>query len=223
MENSLFGQGYFTIQDEASQLIAHLVNPQEGETIIDACCGPGGKLSHIYELGQEKITLIGVEKNKDQMDKAKHTMARLGHEAVEFVADDFLKYKPAIPPNKILLDAPCSGLGVLRRHPEGKWLKTEAIIKDMAIQQKKFIEKALDILPQKGMLIYSVCSFELEETIEQQKWIQKKFGDSVEIVSPVALLPDFYKRYVTRENILLLFSGNQNEADGFGAFIVRKV
>lgn len=69
---SLFGQGYYTIQDEAAQLIGYLVDPKEGEVIADACCGPGGKLSHLYELGDEKITLIGVETKGSQFRKAQN-------------------------------------------------------------------------------------------------------------------------------------------------------
>ena len=122
---SFFGRGFYTIQDEASQLIGYLVAPTEGEVLADVCAGPGGKLSHVYELGAEKIQLIAVEKNQVQYNRARDTMHRLGHEKVDWVQEDFMTWKPANKLDKILLDAPCSGLGVLRRHPEGKW-KQEA-------------------------------------------------------------------------------------------------
>ncbi len=220
-EDSLFQKGFYTIQDEASQLIAHLVDPKEGESIIDAAAGPGGKLSHIYELGNGKLDLIAVERNSDQMRKAKETLSRLQHENLTWVESDFLDYKPKSLVDKVLLDAPCSGLGVIRRHPEGKWQKKATLITEMATLQRKLIEHAMTLINPGGEFIFSVCSFEPEETINQVKWIQDKYGDRIELLSPVSRLPDYYKRYVTRDNILLIYSGNQDEIDGFGAFIIK--
>jgi 16S rRNA (cytosine967-C5)-methyltransferase len=220
-EESLFQKGYYTIQDESSQLIAHLADPKETESIIDAAAGPGGKLSHIYELGNGKTNLVAVERNADQMRKAKETLTRLQHTNLTWVESDFLDYKPKNLVDKVLLDAPCSGLGVLRRHPEGKWQKTATLITEMANLQRKLIEHALTLIKPGGELIFSVCSFEPEETIGQVKWIQDKYGDRIELLSPVSRLPDYYKRYVTRDNILLIYSGNQDEIDGFGAFIIK--
>ena len=220
-EDSLFQKGFYTIQDESSQLIAHLVDPKEGETVVDAAAGPGGKLSHIYELGNAKLNLIAVERNSDQMRKAKETLARLQHENLTWVESDFLDYKPKGLVDKVLLDAPCSGLGVIRRHPEGKWQKTAKLITEMTALQRKLIEHAMTLIKPGGELVFSVCSFEPEETIGQAKWIQDKYGDRIELLSPVSRLPDYYKRYVTRDNILLIYSGNQDEIDGFGAFIIK--
>ncbi len=222
-EESLFGEGYYTVQDEAAQLIGYLVDPQEGETIVDACCGPGGKLGHIYELGVGKIKLIGLDRNADRLEKAKESMTRLGHiEGVEYSVADFMQWSCPSPPDKILLDAPCSGLGVLRRHPEGKWQKTQEVVTSLVSTQRDMIAKAIDILKPGGELIYSVCSFEPEESSNHADWAIKKFGDRAEIVSPVHRLPDYYKKYVTRDNVLMVYAGNQDDMDGFGAFILRK-
>lgn len=218
---SIFGQGYYTIQDEASQLIAYLVAPEAGESIADVCAGPGGKLSHVYELGQEKIELIAVEQDPDQMQRAKDTMQRLGHQQLSWIAADFLSWSPPQKLQKILLDAPCSGLGVLRRHPEGKWHKTPDLVLKMAEQQWKMIVHALKQLKVGGELIYSVCSFEQEETEDHLTKLQNEFGDKIEVVSPLPRLPDYYKKYVTREQLLAVYAGNQDDMDGFGAFIIR--
>jgi 16S rRNA (cytosine967-C5)-methyltransferase len=224
-EGSLFAQGFYTIQDEASQLIGHLVNPEEGQTILDACSGPGGKLSHICELGQGKIRLTAVEKSFDQIEKAKKTMVRLGfQDEVTFIHQDFLEWQPnpEDPPiDKILLDAPCSGLGVLRRHPEGKWQKNHDLIPSMVEQQNLLIQKTLKLLKVGGELIYSVCSFEPEESEVHLKMLQQKYGAKIEILSPVSRLPDYYKRYVTRKNLLTIYGGNQDDMDGFAAFIIK--
>ncbi len=220
-ESKLFQDGVFTVQDEASQLIGYLVNPEPEQTIADVCAGPGGKLSHVYELGQEKITLYAVEKDQDQYEKAQQTLNRLGHQKLTWVHEDFLTWSAQEKLDKILLDAPCSGLGVLRRHPEGKWSKNVKLVEAMAEQQWTMIKHALDQLKPGGELIYSVCSFESEETEDHLKRIKEEMSDRVEIISPVNRLPDYYKKYVTQDQLFAVYAGNQDDMDGFGAFIVR--
>ncbi|MES2744080.1 MAG: 16S rRNA (cytosine(967)-C(5))-methyltransferase RsmB [Bdellovibrionota bacterium] len=220
-ESKLFQEGFFTVQDEASQLIGYLVAPEADQIIADACAGPGGKLSHVYELGLEKITLYAIEKDDDQYKKAQETLDRLGHKKVSWVHEDFLTWTSPEKLDKLLLDAPCSGLGVLRRHPEGKWHKTLKLVDTMAQQQWSMILHALKQLKVGGELIYSVCSFETEETEAHLARIKAELGDKVEVVSPLNRLPDFYKKYVTHDQIFAVYAGNQEEMDGFGAFIVR--
>ena len=220
---SLFSQGEYTIQDEASQLIGFLVNPQPGETIVDACSGPGGKLTHMVELLHgEKAQITAIEKDDEQLRRAKENVDRLGHTGkVEFQQCDFLEYKPDAKVDKILLDAPCSGLGVLRRHPEGKWHKKLELVHKMSALQKKMIDHALSLLKKDGELIFSVCSYEKEETLDHVSRLEREWGDKLELISPTTRLADYYKKYVTRENFLLVYSGNQDSMDGFGAFILK--
>ena len=132
-------------------------------------------------------------------------MARLSHDQnVEWVQTDFTKWNiSGEKADKILLDAPCTGLGILRRHPEGKWQKDEASIKKLSSIQKDLITHALKQIKVGGLLIYSVCSFEPEESIRHLKWLLSQHKDSIEQVSPVSLLPGYFKRYVTKENLLI--------------------
>lgn len=220
-EGSLFAGGHFTYQDEASQLIGFLVAPESGQTVVDTCAGPGGKLTHIYEAAKGDFNLIAIEKNPRQMQRAKDNMERMQHLQVEWVETDFLTWQPQRPVDKILLDAPCTGLGVLRRHPEGKWQKQRDSIPKIAGVQWDMIQLALQQLKIGGELIYSVCSFETEETEDHLKRLQETYQEKIEIISPVARLPDYYKKYVTRTNLLHIFPGNQDDMDGFGAFIVK--
>jgi 16S rRNA (cytosine967-C5)-methyltransferase len=219
---SLFARGFYTIQDQASQIIPYLLNVGPDETILDASAGPGGKFAHIYELGAEKIALIGIEKDADQMQRAKDNMKRLGHvKSVTYIEADFLTVKPTEKISKILLDAPCTGLGVLRRHPEGKWHKDLSGIAAMSKRQREMIAHALTLLDKGGELLYSVCSFEPEESLEHLNWIKSEFNDKIEVISLVSRLPDYFKRYVTRENALMIYAGNQDDMDGFAAFAVK--
>ena len=219
---SLFGRGYYTIQGLASQLIPYLCKLESGLTIIDAAAGPGGKLTHMCEMTTGNAKIFALEKNDSQLERARQTAKRLGHdENIEWIHKDFMDYTPSTPVDRVLLDAPCTGLGVLRRHPEGKWQKSESGIKELAVQQRKMIEHSLKMLKKNGELIYSVCSFEPEETELQAKWILETYGSKVELISPVSRLPDYFKRYVTRDNVLMIFAGNPDEMDGFGAFIIK--
>ena len=221
-KDSLFRQGLFTVQDEASQMIAYLVAPQEGEKIADACSGPGGKLSHVYELGKEKVSLFSIEKDNSQMNRIKENMDRLGHaKSVEYFETSFLDWEPKEKLDKVLLDAPCSGLGVIRRHPEGKWHKKQDGQNEIIKLQSQLIDKAIASLKDGGELIYSVCSFELNECEHHLTRLLDKFGDKIEVVSPATRLPNYYKKYVTRKNYLAVYAGNPDDMDGFSAFIIR--
>lgn len=220
-EGSMFAEGWYSVQDEASQIIGYLVAPQEGEVIIDACCAPGGKLGHLYELSHGKAVLYAVDVSEQKLARVKSNWQRLGFTDPHWVTADFLQFTPEQVPQKILLDAPCSGLGVLRRHPEGKWHKKQDIVAVCAEKQRALIDHALRCLPAGGELIYSVCSFETEETLDQLDWIRSNFGDRIEVISAASRIPDYYKRFVTREDCLLIFSGNKDRMDGFGAFIIR--
>lgn len=221
-DGSLFSQGYYTIQDEASQLIGHMLNLSENDLVVDACCGPGGKLTHLYELGKENAHITGIERDKIQFEKTRSNLNRLGITNISLLNLDFLDYSPSEAPTKILIDAPCSGLGVLRRHPDGKMHKSPEIIPKMVDLQKKLLIHALDMLKPGGELVFSVCSFEEEETLGHINWLKKKFNDKIEIVSLGSRLQDFYKKYVTSDGLLAVYAGNQDLMDGFGAFLIRK-
>lgn len=224
---SLFQKGQFTIQDEASQLIAPLLSPKEGEVIYDACSGPGGKTGHIFELSGGLARITAVEKDPGQIKKAQETFARLTHntrgEQVTWLEQDFLSFQPEEKADKILLDAPCSGLGVIRRHPEGKWRKSPKSIPILSALQEKLLAHAFSLLKPGGELVYSVCSFEPEETLHHLNWLEQQYKGSYELISPSSRLPDYYKRFVTRENALMIYSGNKDGMDGFGAFIIKKI
>lgn len=228
---SIFGQGFYTIQDISSQIIGYLVDPQPEQIIVDGASGKGGKLGHLFELSRGKAHLFAIEPKADQIKMAQDTAQRMGYDVfpesypIEWVQRDFQDWRPkqGAEPDKVLMDAPCSGLGVLRRHPEGKWQKKEMLIRSMATVQQSLISHAIEVLKPGGELIFSVCSFEPEETLFHLDFIKNQFGDKIELVSPVSRLPDYFKRYVTRDNLFMVYAGNQDDMDGFGAFIIKKI
>ena len=220
-QGTLFDAGYYTIQDEAAQLVSFLVNPQAGENVLDLCSGLGGKLSHLCELSDGEARITAIDKNNKRLQQGQETLQRLGHEGVTFLCKDISKWSSPEQVDKILLDAPCSGLGVLRRHPEGKWHKEEALIKQMAQLQRELIIRSFAWLKKGGELVYSVCSFEVEEANAVLDYVRAELGERMTLVSPVSRLPDYYKRYVTRRNVLQIYPGNHDAMDGFSAFIIR--
>lgn len=220
-EGSLFAQGYYTFQDEAAQLISFLVQPQRGEHIIDLCTGKGGKLTHIYELANGEAQITAVDKSTKHLQAARDNAVRMGHDGINYVHADALAWDFDGKVDKILLDAPCSCLGILRRHPEAKWHKQAAIINEMEQLQRRLLMRAAEWLKGGGELIYSVCSFEVEESINMLEFCKRKYKDRIQVISPVARIPDYYKQYVTRKNILQIYSGNNDLIDGFSAFIIK--
>ncbi len=157
-----FDRGEFYIQDEGAQLTAYLVDPRPGEAILDVCAAPGGKTTHLAELSDGKAKLTATDVNVDRLSLLKENVDRLETPGVTIET-----MEEALSPgrlyDKILVDAPCSALGILRRIPEGKWWKKKDIIEKHATIQREILEKVLSYLKVGGSLIYVTCSTEPEE------------------------------------------------------------
>ncbi len=161
-----FHQGLFTIQGESSALVAPLLLPDPGDTIIDSCSAPGGKATHLAELMGDKGQVYAVELQKSRLQLVKKAARRLGLQSVKpLLADSRSLEKQNLPaPAAVLVDAPCTGLGVIRRLPEIKWRRREKDLLAMQFLQLDLLRSAARILPPGGKLLYSVCTTEPEET-----------------------------------------------------------
>lgn len=157
-----FLKGHFFIQDEGSQLVGHIVNPQANENILDACSSPGGKLCNIAISANNKAKITACDINEHKILKIKENVKRLDLKNIDFEITDFLEFNNNQKFDKILVDAPCSGLGVLNRHLEGKFIEKD--FDKFAEVQKKMLDKAGELLQENGVLIYSVCTITKEET-----------------------------------------------------------
>ena len=162
-----YGNGWFAVQDQAAQLVSFFVNPQAGEAVLDACAAPGGKTAHLAALA--KVHLTAVEKDPARVERLRENLHRLRVSDVEIVVGDvgdsaLLSERRF---DRALVDAPCTGTGVIRRHPDIKWRRTEADIERMAkVQEKILIEVAKRVVPG-GWLVYATCSLEPEENQRQ--------------------------------------------------------
>lgn len=161
-----FRSGLYTIQGEGSALVAPLLEPSPEDKVIDLCSAPGGKTTHLAELMDDRGQIFAVELKKSRLQLIEKAVARLNLQSVRPVLADGRKVdKGKVPaPTAILVDAPCSGLGVIRRLPEIKWRRKEADLQDMQILQLQLLDNAANILQPGGKLLYSVCTTEAEET-----------------------------------------------------------
>lgn len=164
-----FAAGLWTVQDLGAQRIGYLVAPAPGQRVLDACAGLGGKSAHLAELSDDRATIVAVDVSRKKLALAEGTAVRLGLHAIETRAIDLLEPEALAGESfdAALLDAPCSGLGVLRRHPEAKWRVAEALIGEMATVQRRLLDTVAARVRPGGVLVYSVCTFTAEEGPDQ--------------------------------------------------------
>lgn len=168
-----FADGAVTVQDLSAQWAATLLEPQDGEWILDACAAPGGKTTHILELAPEaKVIALDVEAHR--LKRVEENLARLNQRAIVVCGDaakpdEWLAEigESAVKFDRILLDAPCSATGVIRRHPDIKWLRQETDIAQLAELQKRILHALWEKLKPNGILLYATCSVLPEENREQ--------------------------------------------------------
>ncbi|MCX5834690.1 MAG: 16S rRNA (cytosine(967)-C(5))-methyltransferase RsmB [Deltaproteobacteria bacterium] len=162
----LFRQGLIHVQDEASQLIAHLVSPRQGEKIADLCCGAGGKATHMAERMENNGKILAMDLNVKKIHALKTNARRLGIRIIETRHGD-VSLLPETPApdtyDRVLLDAPCSGLGTLRRNPEIKWRLTEEALSAFPPLQIALLKGASTCVKRGGVLVYSTCTIMPEE------------------------------------------------------------
>lgn len=163
-----FKEGHFTIQDESSALVAQIMNPKAGSTVIDLCSAPGGKATHIAEKMNNKGRIIAKDIYEHKLKLIDENAKRLGINIIEVGISDALKMDNSLT-NKgdyVLVDAPCSGLGLIRRKPEMKINKKEKHIKTLSKLQMKILNNAKNYVKIGGTLVYSTCTLEKEENID---------------------------------------------------------
>jgi len=183
----LLEAGDCVVQDESSMLVGHVVDPQPGSIVVDACAAPGGKTSHLAILGGESCRVIAIDRNSRRLDALCKTVNRLGLANIEVVEGDSAKLGDylSLAPDAILVDAPCSGLGTLRRRPELKWRRTREDLRRLAETQLALLDGCAEVLRPGGVMVYSVCTYTLEETTEVMASFLAKRPDYVlDDVSP---------------------------------------
>ncbi len=172
-----FQSGFFTIQGESSALIAPLLNPMPGQEVLDLCSAPGGKTTHLAELMGDSGIIHAVDLHSHRLQLVDSAARRLDLTSIRTHPMDGRKIAEAGLPlqDRILVDAPCTGLGVIRRLPELKWRRREENFPEMQKLQLALLCAAAPLLKPGGTLLYSVCTNELEETAEVVKHFSSSF------------------------------------------------
>lgn len=161
-----FRDGLWSIQDESSMLVAEAVAPKEGMKVLDCCAAPGGKSAHMAELmgGKGKVWASDLHAHKREL--IVNLTERLKLRNVEAIIGDAMQLGERFAPGSmdvVLLDAPCSGFGVIRRKPEIKWTKTDGDIAEIAAIQRQLLNAVCDLVKPGGTLVYSTCTIEAQE------------------------------------------------------------
>ena len=202
----LFKKGWFEIQDANSQRVSVFAAPKPGMTVIDACAGAGGKTLHMANIMQNKGSIIALDPNNKKLEQLKIRIKRNGIRMVTIHnsknEDCIKKYKPNA--DLVLIDAPCSGLGVLRRNPAAKWNMNPANIQELIHIQQEILQKQSIYVKRGGILVYSTCSIFPNENENQIKnFLKTSLGKSF---------------YLEKEETLLT---HQSKGDGF--FMARLI
>ncbi len=165
-----FEQGWASVQDAAAQMSADFVKPQNDELILDCCAAPGGKTAHILELAP-KAQVVAVDADATRLERVHDNFARLGINAQVICGDARYpqEWWQGEQFDKILLDAPCSATGVIRRHPDIKWLRRADDIEALAELQRKIFDAMWQQLKVGGTMVYATCSITPQENVEQVK------------------------------------------------------
>lgn len=229
-----FHEGNFYVEDEAAQLIPLILAPQPGEIILDACAAPGGKATHLAELMDDRGILYAVDRKAARLNLLRENCHRLRLQSIVPIVGDVRtpaqwvelaaqgQGQSGIEPSfdRILVDAPCSGMGILRRHPEAKRKKdSSAFVRHQALQLEILAAVAPCLRPD-GVLVYSTCSTETEETEEVVSGFCKTHPEWMrESVAP--WLPSVALPFVTDQGALCTM-GNDSGMDGFYAVRLRK-
>jgi 16S rRNA (cytosine967-C5)-methyltransferase len=215
-----YRDGWFMVQDQAAQLISFLLAPQPGETIMDACAAPGGKATHLAELMHDQGAVVALELDGSRIAKIRENSRRLGTMIISPLQGDAAKYHEGVF-DRVLIDAPCSGLGVLRRRPDGRWNKAERTVIEHTTLQRRILENCAGLLKPGGTLVYATCTTEPEENDDVIAWFLAGPGSSFRIDDPRPFLPQAAAALVDTGGLFRTFP-RAPEMDGFfGARMVR--
>lgn len=217
--NSLFKEGYFTVQDESAMLVAPLLDIIKDGIYLDLCAAPGGKSTHIAELLKNSGKVISFDIHEHKLNLIKQSHKRLGLHNIEVLLQDATKensnfYNIA---DGVLMDVPCSGLGIIRKKPEIKWTKNAKELQELVKIQRSIMKNGWNYLKENGVLIYSTCTLNKKENENNIDWFLKQYPDAK--CEPIFIGNN--KNFIYNENGSLTIIPN-NSMDGFFIAKLRK-
>ena len=213
-------EGNITIQDEAAGLSSFVLAPKEGEIVLDACSAPGGKTTYLAELMHNKGKIVAWDIYEERLKQVEQNAKRLGIDIIQTEVHDATKLKEEYVEkfDKILLDVPCLGLGVIRRKPDIKWNRQEEDIKEISDIQFNILKTCSKYLKRNGTLVYSTCSMLKEENDAIiEKFIKEENFETVNIEEQI---PNEFSKITTKDMVQFLPS---QKHDGFFITMLKKI
>ena len=218
-----FKVGWLQVQDEASQLVSYLVAPRPGERILDACAGVGGKTTHLAQLMRNTGRLYALDVLPWRLERLKENAARLGVTNIEVLTADATRAIETLGGkffDRILVDAPCTGTGVIRRHPDIKWARGPEDLIRVPEKQLNLLKSLAPLLKKGGVMVYATCSLEPEENEEViARFLEEVPGFEVE--SAAKVLPEPARALVDEKGFMRTYP-HRHGLDGFFGARLRK-
>lgn len=207
--------GLFQVQDESSMLVAHVLGPKPGERIIDACSAPGGKTTHIAALMDNCGEILATDIYEHKLQRIQENANRLSIDIIRTELMDAVHIGESYPEyaDRVLVDAPCSGLGVLRRKPDARWKKDLRNLKELPILQIRILMSAADAVKPGGILVYSTCTIEEDEN---QKIVEAFLAERADFTLENT---GEYLPYQNKTGTMIQLLPHTDKVDGF--FIAR--
>ncbi len=215
-----FEDGLFYVQDDGSMLVSEVLCPQSGDVVVDMCGAPGGKSTHLADIMGNCGKIVTIDISRKKLSLVRQASHRLGAKIIETKCMDASTVHESLPikADKVLIDAPCSGLGVLRRKPEIKWERSLEDIRSLSEIQTKILESGSKILKRGGILVYSTCTIELEEN---EIIIEKFLNNNPNFVLDNNYIKEKYDQLYSSKNGCIHLYPHLYETDGF--FISRLI
>lgn len=218
-----FKEGLFTVQDEAAGLTALILKPKKGENILDACSAPGGKTTYIADIVENNAQIEAWDIHEHRTELVKQTAKRLGQSSIKTRVQDATKYNEKYFEkfDKILLDVPCLGLGVLKRKPDIKWQRKPENIKEILKVQYEILNNCSKYLKSEGEIVYSTCSILKEENQNiVRKFLQENTCFNLQNIVVPKNKDNYFEKFIVEKKFLQVY---QNEyTDGFFICKIQK-
>lgn len=217
VRDSWLGEGHYYIQDESSSLVAHALRPLPGQLVYDLCSAPGGKTTHIAQLMENQGSILAYDVNPARLKLVEENAKRQGISIIKTRQGDATQDLALAPAPRVLVDAPCSGLGTMGHRPDIRWRKNLSEIIELSLIQKNILAQAAKYVAPGGLLLYSTCTLTKFENQDVAQWFLDQHpnfqGDA---------FPDWFPKTQNEANWMKTLFPHRDGVDGFFLAVFRR-